>query len=140
MKKLIALTLLLTFNAFSAEILLKTFRYDSDVDYSPEFKVNKELQRAWVNVVEEDNSDWEDTWYDDNFVKVEGLKLVGSDIVYNDTTCATIYTRGRWIFRGDVIKMTPDCRFTQKTVVENVDDGYYVRRVKKVQVYLSVNE
>lgn len=140
MKKLIALALLLSFNAFSAEILLKTYRYDNDVDYAPEFKVNKDLGRAWVNIVEEDFSDNESSYYVDDFVKVDGLSLVGSDIVYKDTTCATIYTRGWGIFRGDVIKMTRDCRFTQEVVVENIDDGFYVRRVKKVKVYLVVNE
>lgn len=140
MKKIITLTLLLTFNAFSAEILLKSFRYDSDVSYEPVFKVNQELQRAWVNVEELDDSDWEETYYQDNFVKVEGLKLVGSDILYNDTTCASVQMRGWRMFRREVIVLTNRCKFTQKTVVESVDDGFYVRNVKKVKVYLTVNE
>ena len=140
MKSIIALTLLLTFNAFSAEIFLKSFRYDMDMDYDPAFMVNKELGRAWVNVEQIDDSDSEDTWYNDHFVKVEELSLVGSDIVYKDTTCASIYTRGWGIFRREVISMTSDCRFEERTVVESVDDGYYVRRVKKVKVYLVVNE
>ena len=140
MKKLMTLALLLvSLNALSTEILLKTYRYDHDIDYAPEFEVNKELQRAWVNIVEED-SDWEDTRYTDDFVKVDGLTLIGSDIVYKDTTCAVVYTRGRWIFRGDVIKMTRDCQFVQKEVVRAIDDGFYIRNVKLVEVYLKIND
>lgn len=140
MKALIALTLLLTFNAFSAEILLKSFRYDNDLSYEPTFMINKDLGRAWVNVEEVDDSDNEDTYYNDHFVKVDGLKLVGSDIVYKDTTCASIYTRGWGIFRREVIGMTKSCKFKQERVTESYDDGYYMRRRKLVKVYLVIEE
>jgi len=138
--KVILLLTILSISAFATEIHLKSFTERRDHSYEPEFKINKELERAWVNVVHIDDSDWEESYDYDNFVKVEGLKLEGSNIVYNDTVCATVQTRGWRIFRHEVIVMTDNCQFTQKRETIQYDDGFYVHSRKKIRVYLVINE
>lgn len=131
---------LLTSTLFATEVHLKSFRHQYDFSYDPEFMINKDLGRAWVNVLEIDDSDNEDTWENDHFVKVEGLKLEGSNIVYNDTVCATVTTRGWRIFRHDVIRLTNKCYFETRKEVVSYDDGFYVRKKTMVRVFLVVDE
>jgi hypothetical protein len=137
--KAILFIALLASSLFATEIHLKSFTYSAFDEYEPEFMVNKDLGRAWVNIVSWDDSDYDADSYD-HFVKVEGLRLEGSDIVYNDTTCATVTTRGWRIFSHEVIKMTDKCRFTKKKVKVDYDDGFYVRKRTKMRVFLEVDE
>lgn len=140
---LIVLALVLSSVASAESIKLLEARYDSDTEYLPEFQVNKSLGRAWVNVVE---SEWngDSSYYTDNRVKVAGLSYDASDrtIVFEKNgeriVCAEFYNRRFVIDGGNSIRLTDRCSFSQEKVKVQVDNGFEIRTVKMVQVYLNV--
>lgn len=140
---LIVLALVLSTVASAESILLLETRYDRSTDYLPEFQVNKELGRAWVNVVEaEFNGD--SSYYTDNRVKVPGMSYNAADksiVIERDgevIKCAEIYNRRFVIDIGGSIRLTKRCTFSQKKMTVAVDNGYEIYNVKMVQVYLNV--
>ena len=140
---LIVLALVLSSVATADSILLLETRYDTSTDYLPEFQVNKGLGRAWVNVVEaEFNGDSSN--YSDNRVKIEGMSYVAADrsivIERNGEVikCAELFNRRLILDGGNSIRLTKRCSFSQKKVTVAVDNGYEVRNVKMIQVFLNV--
>lgn len=140
---LIVLALVLSSVASAESILLLETRYDSSTDYLPEFQVNKELGRAWVNIVASEYVG-DSSYYSDNRVKVPGMSYVAADksiVVERNgevVKCAEIYNRRFILDGGNSIRLTKNCSFSQKKVSVQVDNGYEVRTVKMVQVYLNV--
>ncbi len=140
---LIVLALVLSSFASAESILLLETRYDSSTDYLPEFQMNKSLGRAWVNVVEAVyNGD--STNYTDNRVKIPGMSYVAADrsivIERNGEVikCAELYNRRFILDGGNSIRLTDRCSFSQQKVKVQVDNGYEVRTVKMMQVFLNV--
>lgn len=145
MKKI--LTTLLVFASVSASAktikLYSAWQGFAD-EINPEFVVNADLGRAWVNVITV--HDWdEDTDEDDNFVKVEGLsyKQDTQEVIYADgnteVVCAVYSTRGRGIFRSSRLRNSGNCKFIQTTETKSVDDGFYVRTKKYDVISLKIN-
>jgi hypothetical protein len=140
---LIVLALVLSAAASADSVLLFETRYDSATDYLPEFQINKDLGRAWVNVVE---AEWngDSSNYTDNRVKVEGLSYRAEDkkIVLErdgqEIVCAEIYNRRFILDGGRSIRLTDRCSFSQKKVKVQVDNGYEIRTKTMMQVYLNV--
>ncbi len=140
---LIVLALVLSSVAAADSIKLYETRYDSSTDYTPEFQVNKDLGRAWVNVAEAES--WGDSiHYSDNRVKVEGLSYNAADktiVLERDgqlIVCAEIYNRRFVIDVGGSIRMKKPCSFSQKKVRVYVDNGFEIRTKTMLQVFLNV--
>lgn len=109
----------------------------------PEFQINKELGRAWVNVVE--RQFWGDSsTYSDNRVKVEGLsydpatKELVMDKDGERVVCANLINRRWTIDIGGSLRNTDRCSFTVKKTTVEVDNGFEISRVKMLQVYFNV--
>lgn len=140
---LIVLALVISSFASAESILLLETRYDSSTDYLPEFQVNKSLGRAWVNVVESEYRG-DSSNYSDNRVLVAGMSYDATDksIVVERNgeriVCAQLYNRRLVLDRGNSIRLTQRCSFSQKKVNVDVDNGFEIRTVKMMQVFLNV--
>ncbi len=141
MKTLIATVLALTtINAFSASIpLLETTDYSSGrVDGS--FGINEEMGRAWVELAVDVGGSGDDS-QSTNYarVKVEGMSLVGGQVVLNQDgaqiVCANVRPVG--IFHYHVAKPTGNCKFNTQIVKEIQDDGFDTRTVRVLKVSLE---
>lgn len=111
--------------------------------YRLQFRVNKPLNRAWVEVTTaEYNGDSTD--YSDYNVKVEGLaydpEINGVVIERNGerVVCGTFYNHRWTIDFGMSFRDTGRCKFTHKATKIEVDDGFYIRKVPVLQVFLEV--
>lgn len=109
----------------------------------PEYQINKELGRAWVNVVE--RQFWGDSsTYQDNRVKVEGLSYdnVAKQLVMEKNgervVCANLVNRRWTIDIGGSLRNTGRCSFSVKKTTVEVDNGFEINRIKMLQVYLNV--
>lgn len=148
MKKLfVSLALLVSFIANAHEIKIADFsQYQlwGTAAVSPEFAVNPELGRAWVELKISANDP--DGGLDEvQRVKVAGLSFdqtsgsINLDSEGRITTCALITTRGRSIFRHQVIKHT-NCKFEGRWRKVSYDDGYEIKHTQKYGIFLVVNE
>lgn len=145
MKVFIAVAALLMSMVSAADtIKLMEYRDSRDVDvYATTFKVNKPLNRAWVEVtLGESFSD--DLHYSDTNVKVPGLSYSPeiNGVIYDngaeEIICGTFYN-ARWVIdRGMSFRASGRCKFETKKFTKDVDDGFYVRKVKMVQVNLII--
>jgi hypothetical protein len=136
---------LLAFAANAAEV--KVLSIQNDVSYlnsvTSEFKINKEMGRAWVETTIDNRSSADDSIGLDTYRgKADELSFDASsseivlDIEGSRVVCATVGTAGRGPFRHDKIFMTGNCNFkTAKSVVVE-DNGYetYRRQVVTVSI------
>lgn len=145
MKAFIALAALLTSMVSLADTFkLKEFRDSRDLSvYSTTFKVNKELNRAWVEVTLAETY-FEDLHYKDTNVKIPGLSYSPeiNGVIYNngseEIVCGTFYN-ARWVIdRGMSFRDSGRCRFETRKLTKNVDDGFYITKVKMVEVNLII--
>lgn len=140
---LIVLALMLSTFASAESIKLLEARYDRSVTYMPEFQINKSLGRAWVNVVEADH-DGDGSHYSDNRVLVPGLSYDATErvIVFEKDgariVCAELFNRRFVIDGGDSQRLTKRCTFSNKTLEVDDDNGFEIRTVKIVQIFLNV--
>jgi hypothetical protein len=144
MKKFIAI-LALAFSAVAfadSSVIFETENY-SNYDVYPEFQVNKELGRAWVNVVLSEYVGDSSNYYD-NRVKIPGLsyKAETKEIVLEkdgqEIVCGKIINR-RWVIDiGGSVKESGRCKFTTKKVKVVRDNGFETYKVPMLQVSLNV--
>ena len=145
MKKFIALFALVLSTVAAADSIKIYETQSTGIDsLLPEFEINKELGRAWVNVVE--RQFWGDeSTYHDNLVKVEGLSYDTTEkvVVFEKedgerVVCSKLYNR-RWVIDiGGSLNDTGACTFEVKKVKVNVDNGFEVSKVTMLQVFLNV--
>ena len=108
---------------------------------SGEFGWNEELNRVWVEISVDDLHSGEDSTPDFYRTKVEGLEFDTTSRTAVLTVdgqafeCAAVRTRGVLVFRHNYLKTT-GCKFTSKVVTELVDDGFEIKKVQKLQVFL----
>jgi hypothetical protein len=117
----------------------------SRMDANAHFEINKELNRAWVNVV---LSEWggggDSVSYEEYRVKIEGLSYdpLEKQIILERNgeriICGKIYNRRFVIDQGRSIKLTNRCKFEAKFMVDKVDDGFEIKDVDMVRVYMTV--
>jgi hypothetical protein len=107
-----------------------------------EFAMNEQLGRVWVEIEVVDFSTGHDEPASEYYrTKVEGLELnksLGKATLTVDGAmyeCASIKQGGILIFRHNYLKTT-DCKFTSKVVTESVDDGFEIKKIQKLQVFL----
>lgn len=147
MKKMIfALTMFFAFSAM-AGASTKVFEIrdsrHSEKDVSTSFRVNTELGRAWIEITLEDRR-FDDISYDHHRALVKGLSMnaEGNAIVLDQdgalTECATVTPKDGVFGRRLIIRPTGRCIFTPKFTKIDVDNGFEVRKVRVLQVYLNV--
>lgn len=106
------------------------------------FKVNKSLNRAWVETVVDTGHDADSDMGESNYeYHVPGLRFepalnaIVIDIDGQVIECAKWKNGG--IFGISGWKST-GCNFSSKLVKKNVDDGFRITKVNYAQVYLNV--
>lgn len=145
MNLLIAIfTLSLSFAAFAKSIKLAEYPAEQGVSvYRTQFNVNKSLNRAWVEISLADDS-FGDTYYIDKNVKVPGLvydPAINGVVYQNDgetVVCGTFYNRRWTIDLGMSFSSTGRCEIVSSIKTEEVDDGFYVRKLDKIVIELIV--
>ncbi len=144
MKKFIALFALVLSTVAAAESTM-IFEVNDDryYDVAPEFEVNKDLGRAWVNVVLSETTG-DSTFYVDNRVKIEGLSydVASKNIILEkngeEIVCGSMYNR-RWVLDGGrSIRNSGRCKFSVKHAKKQIDNGFEVYSIRVIQVFLNV--
>lgn len=107
-----------------------------------EFGFNEQLGRVWVEVEVADwNAGGDGPMPDYYRTKVEGLEYDSTSKTAILTVdgqafeCAALRQRGILVFRHNYLKQT-GCKFTSKVVTELEDDGFEIKKVQKLQVFL----
>ncbi len=146
--KMIILALFM-FSAFAASAGTSTRIFEirdsrhSEKDVTTTYRVNSELGRAWVEITLEDHS-FDDISYDHHRTLVNGLALnaEGTAIVFDQdgalTECAIVTPKDGVFGRKLIIRPTGNCTFTPKFTKIDVDNGFEVRKVRMLQIYLNV--
>jgi hypothetical protein len=134
----------LSSHVFADKLLLKSYsQYEmwGSNSVSAEFKINAELGRAWVEL----------TSYQGDESKTVRLKMTGlsydqlTETISIDhmgklTTCAELKVKGRFIFKQKLLKMTSACEFQQKWREVSYDDGFEIKKTRRLDIYLVVKE
>lgn len=111
--------------------------------YRLDFDVNKKLNRAWVDITVAE-SFGDDTHYSDSSVLVKGLSYdpeqngVVYDLNGEKVLCGTFYNAPWVIDYGMSFRSTGRCTLTKKKVTVEVDNGFEIYKVKKLQVFFNV--
>ncbi len=139
MKTLIASVLAVaSLNAFSASIPLHEQTVWSFAKVDTSYGINEKLGRAWVELDIHTSMDVDST-PDSVRVKVPGMSIVGGSVVLNvdgqQVECAKI--RPDRIFRYRMARATGNCKVAAKVERRVEDDGFEVRKVKKLVVTLE---
>jgi hypothetical protein len=139
MKLIITLaSIFLGLNAMAAEIKVLEMPYGNDF-VSAAFSANESLGRAWVTVTLTRAGD--EGAGEEYRKKIEGLrwdttrKAVILTHEGQEFVCAEMKSRGIYIFKEKFLK-EKECTFKQKHITEKHDDGFEVRKIRKVQVFL----
>lgn len=122
--------------------LIENIYYSYPRIYS-EFKINKELGRAWVETSV--HTDFGDDAVPEVFrIKVEGLSYNAAtskiEILSNGriVECASVRMVGRSIFKHERITETGDCKFSSKTFSVMVDDGFEVTKENRYSASMTI--
>jgi len=145
MKTALILTLCITVFSSLANDEAKIFEKATvrSLTYTTSFGINQELGRAWLVITEIDDS-FEETDEREFRVKLDGLTFNSEtkEIIYTDRdsnkiVCARYYHK-RGIFGHTGINKTNNCKINKSYEVEEVDDGFYIKKILKVLFYFSV--
>ncbi len=145
MKIALVLTLCMTvFNSFAnAEVKIFEKATVRSLSYTTNFEVNPKLERAWLVITEIDDS-FEETDEREFRVKLDGLAFNSNtnEIIYTDSDSNKIvcayYFQKRGIFGYKRINKTNNCKINKSYKVQEVDDGFYIKKILKVLFYFSV--
>ncbi len=143
MKKFIALFALVLSTVAAAESTMIFETQNTYADVEASFEVNKDLGRAWVNVVLSETSG-DSTTYQDNRVKIEGLSydVASKNIILQkdgqEIICGNVYNR-RWVIDfGGSVRNSDRCSFTVKKAKKQIDNGFEIYTVRILQVFMNV--
>lgn len=141
MKSLIALLLTISsLSALAGEIPFfdrPTMEYWRVISFTPEFAINKDLGRAWVEVDFLEMNEGPITTAEK--VKIEGLSFntttsqIQLDVEGVQIICANVKIN----FWGTKIKPTGKCVFKQTTYTVQVDDGYEINTIERRKISLK---
>lgn len=146
MKSFLLSTMLLISGLLHAEDM-KIFEIDNNTDkvVSSEFAINKELDRAWVEItVSERFGDPDDMHTKSYRQKVEGLRYdsaSGNIVLDKDgqiIECAAVKTRGISFLKHDNIENS-NCSFLSQNLKVGIDDGFVIKKQKQTHVFLHIN-
>lgn len=141
--KMLVVTLCLVASTFASAASVKIFELQvwGSKSVSADFGWNEELNRVWVEIEVGDLYAGEGYTPDTYRTKVEGLEFdttSQSAILTVDGQafeCASVRQRGVLVFRHNYLKTT-GCKFTSKVITELVDDGFEIKKIQKIQVFL----
>lgn len=139
MKKLLAilvLTITTTAMANTTVILSKVYPKNEKWElYRTQYKLNTDLGRAWIKVELADMTPFDELDFDDSNVKVPGMSynMVSGDVVLNGVVCATTKKSRRSI----KIYPTGNCKIGSNVQKIQVDDGFYVKTKKQLNVTIT---
>jgi hypothetical protein len=143
---LMILALIFSSSVFCAEIKIyeaEAWRHDTAFG---EFEFNAELGRAWVGLTMNDRySNAENNSTEYVRVNVPGLSFDSTlnaavlDINGQIIECAIVKQRGVLVFRHKYLKNT-NCNFTSRVVKKMVDDGFEIKKVEFLQVFLVTKD
>ena len=132
-------------SATAAEVQVMTFENSVYAlnNVVTEFKINKDMNRAWVETAVDNRTSPDDSIGEDTYrARVEGLTYdvaageITLDVEGARVVCANVRKSGFGPFRYDKVIMTPDCKF--KAVKSNVvvDNGYetYNRQMVTISI------
>lgn len=138
---IVVLSLAITTAATAASVkVLELPVWDTKV-VAGEFGWNQELNRVWVEIEVADTFTSEGYTPDYYRAKVEGLEFNTTSQTAVLTVdgqafeCAAVKRRGILVFRHNYLKTT-GCKFESKYVTVLVDDGFEIKKQKKLQVFL----
>ena len=142
MKKLV-LALCLVVSGFASAASVKVFEMDvwDTKAVAGEFGWNEELNRVWVEIEVADTFSGEGYSPDFYRTKVEGLEFDATSKTAVLTVdgqafeCAKVKRTGVSVFRSNILKAT-GCKFESKYITVLVDDGFEIKKQKKLQVFL----
>ena len=142
MKKLLtAFLMIFSLSAFAGEMVIydtPTYDVGRISGISPEFKVNPELGRAWVNLSFTPDFSDGPVIYDER-VQVPGLRFdankmaVVLDVAGEEILCARVKKN----FLGTRVMPTQNCSFKTKFYTIKGDNGYEVETIEKVKVLFN---
>jgi hypothetical protein len=143
MKKLItAILALVALNAFAADVFIFEMRapmFGPATPTSQEFKLNRDLERAWVELSVTEVTEAAPDIYR---VKVPGLffDAASSAIVLThegqNIECAKV--KHRKFFNDDVIKPTGRCELDSRLVTKKIDNGFEIVTVTILQFFIGL--
>jgi len=131
-------------NAFGKELLiLEAPAKSTHARIQSQFKINKELGRAWVVLKKYERKGRGHSSYRTENIQVPGLSFepeTQSILLENESQiieCAKVKTK-TIIFPINFIKKTGNCEIDYRFVKKPVDDGYEIRNKTFLQVYLNI--
>ncbi len=139
----IALGLIFSLTSLAAEVPVMTIHNNVPSLHMvmSDFRINKDLGRAWVETIIDTRSNADDSTSVDSYrEKVEGLSFdqntseIILDVEGQRVVCATVRTVGRSIFRHDKIKKTGNCMFSHVKQSAVRDNGFETYRITQVKV------
>jgi hypothetical protein len=145
-KKTILLFGLLAMSLAQAEEIkvMELSHYEISGGYvRPQFAINEELGRAWVEVTVSQlhpDGDGEVGMYR---TQVPGLsydkvnETINLEIEGRLVECATLKESGRFVFRSKVLKET-SCKLDTRWKKVSYDDGFEIKTTKKLEIFLTV--
>lgn len=139
----IALTIMASTLASAADIkLIEKPAYGENFS-SATFVVNQELGRVWIEVETLDRR-FPETEYSTKKVKVEGLtydaetKNVTIEHEGRSVVCGTLIKRRFVVVNLWEVRKSGNCTFNYNKINLAVDDGFEVRMVRYLQVFMNV--
>jgi hypothetical protein len=131
-------------NAFAKELLiLEAPAKSTHTRVQSQFKINKELGRAWVVLKKYERRGKGHSHYRTAKVQVPGLSFepeTQSIVLENEgqiIECAKVKTK-TIIFPINFIKKTGNCEIDYRFVKKSIDDGYEIKTRNFLQVYLNI--
>lgn len=143
---MIALSMILAAAANASEIKIAQYsQYElwGNPYVTQAFAYNSDMGRAWVEVKITSNDPDGGVGSTDR-VKVEGLSYnpESREIVIDHegklTTCATVKTTGRGIFKQTHIKESKACKFVGRWKEITYDDGFEIKKTSRYELFLNV--
>jgi hypothetical protein len=145
MKKLMVLIFLIsTMNAFAGEIKvahLGSYQMWGTHSVTPQFAINKDLARAWVEFYINNNEEAASV----TKVKVPGLtydphsKAIVIEHQGQLVECALLVIKGKGVFMREVLELTGRCEFITKWKTYSYDDGFEIKVMKIYQISLLID-
>jgi len=141
----LTIAILLTTTISAEEVKIAEFYADEVYSIESQFKFNSELNRAWVEstvltIPFDPEAINEGLIYR---IAVKGLSYQDStkEIIYQNTNGSTIACVAAVSAKRNPtrysMKETKHCSFITKDVTRDIDDGFYIKKVKFLELYLK---
>ncbi len=138
---LFALTLTTAAQAESFDIFEAQYTGGSTPTVTVEYAANKQLGRAWVEIVVDNAAPDSSLGYDEYRTKVEGLRFdaaTNSIVLERDGQLIECAKWKRGGFFGISGFKPTGCKFSHRLIKKTVDDGFNTYKIKAAVVTLTI--